>query len=364
MKAPAAFALVWLTLSGAVWVLPHRAQSSRPVRQIAIASGPCSLAINAAQQAVVTANMDCDVQVAKAVQRILDEETSVKADLSELNQRVQELSRVVHTVHQAAASSRASPQAQLVAAELQKGDVSAAITLLSQEAQGSARRLAELYRQQASLLRFKDVRQALAALESALRFEPDDFDTLRRAGDVARIAGDTTKARALYARMSLLSERQRGLSLERTGNAWLTIGDMPQALQTHRAAWQVRDQLVQAHPEDARLQCDLAVSHERLGDVHRRAGDLLQALQGYEAAFHIREHYAQALPTDAQWQQGLAMSHQKIGEVQREQGHSSAALRSQNTASKLRQALALSQVPSLQTWSPVQDHPAGSPSCF
>jgi tetratricopeptide (TPR) repeat protein len=364
MKRQVALGLIFLLVSYGIWALPHRAQSSLPVRQIAIASGPCSLAINAAQQAVVTANMDCDVQVAKAVQRILDEERSVKADLSELNQRVQELSRVVQTVYQAAASPRASAQAQQAVAELQRGDVSAAITLLSQEAQGSARRVAELYRQQAILLRFKDVRQALAALESALRFEPDDFDTLRRAGDVARIAGDTAKARAFYARMSLVSERQRGLSLERTGNAWLTMGDMPQALQTHRAAWQVRDQLAQAHPEDARLQCDLAVSHERLGDVHRSTGDLPQALQRYEAAFHIRQRYAQALPSDAQWQQGLAMSHQKIGEMQRDQGHSSAALRSQNTAAKLRQALALRQAPSLQTWSPVQDHPAGSPSCF
>jgi tetratricopeptide (TPR) repeat protein len=364
MKRQVAFATAWLlSLCLAVWLTSYRARSSAPVRQIAIASGPCSLAINAAQQAVVTANMDCDVQVAKAVQRILDEENSFKADLSGLNQRVQELSHAVHTVVQAAASPSAGIPSQHALAQLEKGDVASAITLLGQETQGSGKRAAGLYRQQAILLRFKDVHQALAALESALRFEPDDFDTLRRAGDLARIAGKTGQARALYARMSLVAERQRGLSLESTGNAWLTVGDLPLALQSHQAAWQMRDQLAQGHPEDGRLQCDLAVSHERLGDVYRNLGDLTQAMQRYKAALQIRTHYAQALPNDLQWQQALAMSHQKIGELQRAQGNSSAALRSQKTASKLRQEWSGHPAPSLQAWSPVQNHPTGSPAC-
>jgi tetratricopeptide (TPR) repeat protein len=334
------------------------------VQQIAIASGPCSLAINAAQQAVVTANFDCDVQVAEAVQRILDEEGRFKSDLGALSGRVQELSRVVQTVMQAAASPQANAQSQRAAAQLKNGDVSGAIALLDQEAHGSNHRVAELYRQQATLLRFKNAGQALAALERALSFEPDDFETLSRAGDLARITGHTPQARALYERMSLVAQRQRGLSLDSTGHAWLTVGDLPKALQTQEAAFSLRQQLAKAHPSNPRLQCDLAVSHERLGDVYKTRGDLARALARYQAAFDIRTRYAQLLPDEPSWQQSLAMSHQKIGDVQRDQGQSTAALQSQEAAAGIRKRLVDRRwVPSLESWSTLTAQPEGSPSC-
>ncbi len=333
--------------------------------QIATASGPCSVAINAAYKAVVSVNLDCDAETAKIVQRLLDDEARFKSDVLSLYRRVSELSRVVQTVRQAAASPQASVQLQQAAAQLQLGQVDATVALLEQEAHGSAHRVAELYRQQATLLRVKDVRRALAALERALNFEPDDFNTLWHAGDLARVAGNTAQAQRFYERMSQMAERNRALSLDSTGTAWLAVGRVDASLQSHRAALQIRQNLAKADPQNPRWQCDVALSQERLGDLHYRQGQLTSALQHHRAALDIRQRYAQSHPNEREWQKSLAMSHQKIGEVQADQGNSHEALNSQTQAMTLRRRVAeRDQAPSRDTWSPIATQASGSTACW
>jgi tetratricopeptide (TPR) repeat protein len=331
--------------------------------QVANASGPCSVVINA-NHAVVTANLNCDVEVAKALQRLLDDAANVQRDRESLIQHIKALNASVQTVFSAARLPQATTQAKQAADNLLKGDVAGAAQWLGVAAETSSHRAAELLRQQAALLRLKDARAALAVLKRALEIEPNDFETLRHAGDLAKVAGNVSEAREHYTRMSWVAERKRGAAHGSMGSAWQTLGDWPAAGAEYQAALAVHQKLAAIDPTDSQWQCDLAVSHERLGDWQTVQGDLSAALKHYQIGLEIRQRHVQTHPDDLEWQSGLATSHQKIGEVRQGQGNSTAAMQSQKAAQALRQKLPDALSSTLpDVFRPVQAVRNGSTAC-
>jgi demethoxyubiquinone hydroxylase (CLK1/Coq7/Cat5 family) len=81
----------------------------------------------------------------------------------------------------------AKAKAELALSELQQLET----LMAAQAASASEQSAAELYRQQAALLRTQNAAQALAALQQALALEPEHYNTLWSAGDAALAVGDT-----------------------------------------------------------------------------------------------------------------------------------------------------------------------------
>ena len=261
------------------------------IAQVANAQGPCSVAINASGQAVVTVNASCDAKMAAQIQRTTDKLIDVEranrkqddrlarleADREAQARQVKELAAAVQTVTQAATVPTATPADKRAAALLEQGDATGAIALLGREAldaaQGASRaaeRSAKLYRQQAALLRTKDVGLALGAVELALAQQPDDFNTLWNAGDLAKIAGSTEKAGAYYQRM-------RAAAMAALENA----------------------------PTSTTRQRDLSFSHVMIGEVQQAQDNLQSALTNYQASIAIGQTLAAADPGNTEWQRDL-----------------------------------------------------------
>lgn len=261
------------------------------IAQVANAQGPCSVAINASGQAVVAVNASCDAKMAAQIQRTTDKLIDVEranrkqddrlarleVDREAQARQIKELAAAVQTVTQAATVPTATRADKRAAALLEQGDATGAIALIGRNAldaaQGASRaaeRSAELYRQQAALLRTKNVGLALGALELALAQQPNDFNTLWGAGDLARLAGNTEKAGGYYQRM-------RAAAMAALENA----------------------------PTSTTRQRDLSFSHVMIGEVQQAQDNLQSALTNYQASIAIGQTLAAADPGNTEWQRDL-----------------------------------------------------------
>jgi tetratricopeptide (TPR) repeat protein len=348
--------------------------------QTATASANCSLAINASGHAVVTVSNSCDAKLAATMQKLFDlgRDTNKKVNeiLQEQQRRFDELLAAVQATNQRASQKDATPLDKQAAAALEQGDATLAIELFGQAAQAEVERAkqlvqeakaanekaAKLYRNQAALLRTKNMRKALAALEQALALEPDDFTTLGNAGDWAVLVGDDHKALPNYQRMMQLALAQVGkqpnsgewqhnlaAAYDRIGNMQSTQGDSAAALKSYTASLAMRQKLTSSAPGNTQWQRDMAVNYANIGDMQREQGDSAAALKSYSSCLAIAQKLASGNPGNTGWQWNLSFSHSRIGDMQGAQGNYTAALKSYFASFAIAQKLA-SSAPGNTEW--------------
>jgi len=99
---------------------------------------------------------------------------------------------------------------------------------------------------------------------------------------------------------------------------------LPEALQSYRDMFAIRDRLAKSNPGNATWQYNLAVGYGRIGDVQLAQGNLPEALQSYNEAFAIRDRLAKSDPGDVGLQFDLAESYselasafEKAGDIER-----------------------------------------------
>jgi tetratricopeptide (TPR) repeat protein len=167
------------------------------------------------------------------------------------------------------------------------------------------------------------------------------------------ILGDTTKQRqraeeahrimaALAPKQLDDAEAQRALAAahDERGNVLVAQGNLPGALESHRASLAIRESLAKADPGNTRRQRDLSVALSQVGIVLRDQGNLPGALESHRASLAIRERLAKVDPGNAGWQQDLSQSQILIGDVLRAQGNLPGALESYRASHAIFERLA------------------------
>jgi len=92
-----------------------------------------------------------------------------------------------------------------------------------------------------------------------------------------------------------------------------SLGDLDGALESYRAALEIRSALAQAQPADGDRQRELAGAHMRIGDVRMEKGDAPGALETHRAALMISERLVESSPTSDQARDDLAVSLLNVG---------------------------------------------------
>ena len=149
-----------------------------------------------------------------------------------------------------------------------------------------------------------DTRTAVAALQRATEYEPDNVANWTLLGDMQVQAGDLHNAELSY-----------------------------------RTMFRLTDAVSLAHPRDNDLLRNLSVSHDKIGDIQQAQGDLAGALDAYRASLKIRERLAQHDPNNTGWQRDLSVSHDNIGDIQQAQGDLAGALDAYRASLKIRERL-------------------------
>jgi tetratricopeptide (TPR) repeat protein len=227
-------------------------------------------------------------RVAKLAQRAAELEQELK------KARESGVSRVLAQ----AAQPEVDDLAKRARAALLKGDSVLAEQLLRQQedravaaAEKSRHEAAVRAREIAALAFGRDSKTALAALERAAKYEPEDSWTQVQLGDAKAVLGQSKAAMASY-----------------------------------KTAQSIAEALAARDPANTEWQRDLSVSHEKIGDVLVAQGDGPGALAAYRKSHDIFEALAARDPANTQWQRDLSVSHEKIGDVLVAQGDGPGAL--------------------------------------
>jgi Flp pilus assembly protein TadD len=201
--------IICLLLMATAWPVVH-------AQHTALAIGNCSIAVNASDRAQVTINQYCDTNIEKLIHKLISKnEVQNKlvrillADSESKSHQIRELYAAVQTVRKIASQANTSDENKRAAALLEQGDTRGAAQLLGRAALAARFKSADLYRQQAALLRTENVGLALQALQHALLIEPNDQSTLLNAGDLATISGDSEGAKKYYERSGYLAVKTR-----------------------------------------------------------------------------------------------------------------------------------------------------------
>ncbi len=191
-------------------------------------------------------------------------------------------------------------------AALLKGETALAEQLLRQQedrvaaaADENHHEAAGLAKEIAALAVGRDSLTALAALERATKYRPEDFWTRVELGDAQSVAGQSAAAMLSY-----------------------------------QAAFEIAATLAPRDPANTQWQRDLSVSHNRIGDVLVAQGDGPGALAAFRAGLAIRETLAARDPANTQWQRDLIVSNVKLADTS---GDTSYALRALTIAEDMRQ---------------------------
>ena len=110
-----------------------------------------------------------------------------------------------------------------------------------------------------------------------------------------------------------LSRSQLGL-----GNVYQDNRQLPEAEKIYAAALAARQALVEAHPEVALYQRELATSHNNRAVLFKSIGK--DAAAEYQAALKIQKQLADAHPYISQYQDDLARTHFNLGDLQTQGG--------------------------------------------
>jgi tetratricopeptide (TPR) repeat protein len=133
------------------------------------------------------------------------------------------------------------------------------------------------------------------------------------------------------------------------GDINFTQGALAQALESYRAAFDIRRDLVKFDPNNLEWQSYLSTSYNEVGDVEVEQGDLAHALESYQGALDIRLRLAKFDPSNLNWQADLSRSYNEVGDVEVKQDDLAHAVESYLAALDIRQRLAKSD-PSNQNW--------------
>ena len=185
-----------------------------------------------------------------------------------------------------------------------------AATRIGDEAQQLKTKAARTAREKAALAATRSVAEALRWYQNAAELEPDHFFTqieLARLHQANGNLGAALKA-ARAALQAATGNRERMVASGEIGNVLVAQGDLPGALQSHRAAMAIAKRLAKADPDNAGWLRDLSVSHNKIGDVLVAQGDLPGALQSHRAAMAIAKRLAEDDPDNAGWQRDYAVS--------------------------------------------------------
>ncbi|MGQ0445085.1 MAG: tetratricopeptide repeat protein [Beijerinckiaceae bacterium] len=189
------------------------------------------------------------------------------------------------------------------------------------------------YRNLGAIAGLGDPKRALEAYEKALALDPDDIESLYRAGAIQIDYGDLEKAQRRLERVLKLAETgDQALYKYAAGGSLGDVkqrrGDLSGALRSYRDTVPIIDRLAKADPGNAGWRRDLSVSYERIGGVQAAQGDLAGALKSYRDSLAIRDKVAKADPGNMEWQRDLSVSYNIIGGVQEAQGDLAGALKS------------------------------------
>jgi tetratricopeptide (TPR) repeat protein len=185
------------------------------------------------------------------------------------------------------------------------------------------RAIAERNETQAKEERDKATRNFRLAQQTADRLVFDIAQGLRnvqgmRAETVRRIletARGTFEQLAASAPDDPSLQRSRAAMLAEFGNAYLTLGDVEQALKLYRDSLDIAQQLAIAEAGNPRAQRDLLASHLKVGDARMAQGRLADALSSYREGLAICERLLAADRDNADWQRDLSLSQQKVADA-------------------------------------------------
>jgi tetratricopeptide (TPR) repeat protein len=187
------------------------------------------------------------------------------------------------------------------------------------------------YRNLGAIAGLRDPKRALEAYEKALALDPDDIESLFRAGFIQINYGDLDKAQTRVEHVLKLAETcdqavYKYRALTGLGDIKRQRGDLPSALKSYEGGLAIIERLAKSGPGNAERQYDLGISNERIGDIQMEKGDLGAALKAYEAKRDIISRHAKSDPSNAGWQRDLSVSYNKVGDVQMDQGGTEGAL--------------------------------------
>ncbi|MGH3912575.1 MAG: hypothetical protein ACRDTC_04080, partial [Pseudonocardiaceae bacterium] len=96
---------------------------------------------------------------------------------------------------------------------------------------------------------------------------------------------------------------------------FLTIGDLPSAVQLADTFHHNIENRASADPTNTQWQRDLSISHNKVGDLAVAAGDLATAQQRFQTSLTIRERLAAMDRTNVQWQKDLAYVQRRMADL-------------------------------------------------
>lgn len=232
-----------------------------------------------------------------------------------------------------AAQPEADDLAKRARAALFQGDSALAEQLLRKQEERAAitseakrREAAQLAREIAALAIGRDSQAAMAALERAAKYEPEDFWTLVQLGDAQAVLGQSAPAMANYQAAHAIAqslsthdsvsiELQANLlvSHERIGNVLVAQGDGPGALAAYRKDLAIAEALAARDPTNTRWQSVLSINLEKIGDVLKTLGDGPGALAAYRKSLAITEALTARDSSNTEWQVDVAVSCANLG---------------------------------------------------
>jgi tetratricopeptide (TPR) repeat protein len=189
-----------------------------------------------------------------------------------------------------------------------------------------------------------DLTKAVRHFQMALEANPSDLDASLGLGEAWISLGDLPQARGVFDSAIQQARLVGNQSVERwgligLGDVLIEQGDGPGALAAYRAGLMIADGLVKSEPSNTDWQRDLPVSHERIGDVLLEQGETAGALDAYNMGLAIREALGKRDPANTEWQRDLSVSTEKIGNVLKAQGDTAGALEVYKKSLAIREAL-------------------------
>ncbi len=121
-------------------------------------------------------------------------------------------------------------------------------------------------------------------------------------------AGDVTLQRELAKAYDKLGDLQGRLNAS-------NLGDTAGARDSYRKALAMREALAAAHPMDAEIQLDLALSYDRQGEMRWASGDPAGAAESHQKAVRIGEALSAKSPDDMAVRKRLGISSSQLGRM-------------------------------------------------